>query len=288
MKYFRILLILFLPALMMASEKYVLSIAAIFQNEGPYLREWLEYHKKVGVEHFWLYNNNSQDNYKEILAEYIAANVVELIDWPTEDTHDAFVKFCFSTQPKAFTDAIKRSAKRTKWLALIDLDEFIVPVCETSIPAVLENHFSNVAGVCVNWQCYGTSGVEKCRQDEQGSFYILDQLIYKMKWDAAWNQYSKSIVKPKYVVKSVNPHCCLYRSGYYHVNGRGEVVEDKNNGVYIDKIRVNHYWSRDEWYLYNYKIPRQQKWIENFPVEAILMGVKELNEVADPIIHSVM
>ena len=29
--------------------KYFMSIACIIKNEGPYLREWLEYHKLIGV-----------------------------------------------------------------------------------------------------------------------------------------------------------------------------------------------------------------------------------------------
>ena len=50
---------------------YDLTITAIFKNEGHYLKEWLDYHLLAGVEHFYLYNNDSTDNYKEVLAPYI-------------------------------------------------------------------------------------------------------------------------------------------------------------------------------------------------------------------------
>ena len=53
------------------SYEYSVAIAAIFKNEAPYLREWVEYHKMIGVEHFWLYNDNSSDNFEEILEPYI-------------------------------------------------------------------------------------------------------------------------------------------------------------------------------------------------------------------------
>ena len=46
--------------------KYFMSIACIIKNEGPYLREWLEYHKLIGVEHFYVYDNESSDNTKEL------------------------------------------------------------------------------------------------------------------------------------------------------------------------------------------------------------------------------
>ena len=44
---------------------YELGIVAIFRNEAKNLREWIEYHRLAGVEHFWLYNHGSTDNWNE-------------------------------------------------------------------------------------------------------------------------------------------------------------------------------------------------------------------------------
>ena len=33
-------------------KKYQVSICAIFKNEAKYLKEWIEFHKIIGVEHF--------------------------------------------------------------------------------------------------------------------------------------------------------------------------------------------------------------------------------------------
>jgi len=38
-----------------------LSICAIFKDEAPYLPEWIEFHRLVGVERFFLYDNGSGD-----------------------------------------------------------------------------------------------------------------------------------------------------------------------------------------------------------------------------------
>ena len=40
-------------------KKYNVAVCAIFKNEAPYLKEWIEFNHLVGVEHFYLYNNNS-------------------------------------------------------------------------------------------------------------------------------------------------------------------------------------------------------------------------------------
>ena len=63
---------------------YNLVICAIFKNEARYLKEWVEYHRMVGVEHFYLYNNDSTDNYKEELKYYLDNNIVTLTDVPGE------------------------------------------------------------------------------------------------------------------------------------------------------------------------------------------------------------
>ena len=33
---------------------YDLAVVAIFKDEAPYLKEWLDYHLAAGVEHFYL------------------------------------------------------------------------------------------------------------------------------------------------------------------------------------------------------------------------------------------
>ena len=49
---------------------YILSIGAIFKNEAPYLKEWIEHYLARGVDHFYLINDNSDDNYLKILNQY--------------------------------------------------------------------------------------------------------------------------------------------------------------------------------------------------------------------------
>ena len=56
--------------------KGYLSVCAIYKNEARYLAEWLEFHLLAGVEHFFLYDNNSTDDHREVLAPYLRAGVV--------------------------------------------------------------------------------------------------------------------------------------------------------------------------------------------------------------------
>lgn len=129
------------------NKKYKVSICAIFKNEALYLKEWIEYHKIVGVEHFYLYNNNSEDNYEEILKPYIADGSVTFTQWPQNQA-----------QMQCYHNAIERFAPETEWLSFIDIDEFIVPNITDNIYDFLKPFQKNRPVVIAYWRMFGTSG----------------------------------------------------------------------------------------------------------------------------------
>jgi hypothetical protein len=108
------------------AEKHLLAVAAIFQNEGSYLQEWIEYHRLIGVDHFYLYNNNSWDRFRKILAPYVKAGLVTLIPWPDRLTDSNRFAWPLSTQIPAYENAIKRALKHAEWLLFLNIDEFLV------------------------------------------------------------------------------------------------------------------------------------------------------------------
>lgn len=57
-----------------------LSICMIFRDEAPYLKEWIEFHRLAGVDHFDLCNHRNQDNYLDVLTPYMKKGVVELTE----------------------------------------------------------------------------------------------------------------------------------------------------------------------------------------------------------------
>lgn len=131
-----------------AQKEYYVSICAIFKNEAPYLREWIEFHKLIGIEHFYLYNNNSTDDYEAILAPYIKDNLVTLVHWPMAQG-----------QIVAYQDCIKRYSNCTNWLGFIDIDEFIVPNKMDNISVFLRKFEKNAGSVLIYWKFFGTSGL---------------------------------------------------------------------------------------------------------------------------------
>jgi len=55
-------------------------------------------------------------------------------------------------------------------------------------------------------------------------------------------------------------------------------------GVYIDKIRINHYWTRDENFFWNIKVPRNDSWGGNH--QTMMDLYNDMNAEYDPILSS--
>lgn len=122
-------------------EKYNLSICAIFKNESKYLKEWIEYHRIIGVDHFYLYSNNSTDRPANMLHSYLQKGIVTLIHWPDRMPERDTFTWSLGVQTAAYENAIYWTAKKeTKWLAILDIDEFLVPLDGNTLADILEKY----------------------------------------------------------------------------------------------------------------------------------------------------
>lgn len=223
---------------------YKLSVGAIFKNEAAFLDEWITYHRMVGVEHFYLYNDNSTDNWQEVLKPYMDQGIIDVTLWPTNGD-------LISYQGYAYKDIIKRTKGITEWLALIDLDEFILPTQESTVTECLDKYFKEASAIYVNWYNFGTNNVSLKSGD-----LVLPLLTRCSLPDHSLNGIGKSIIKPHLVdEKSLwHPHHVplLDNSVYYNGDGvsipyskeRTEVVIKGNQ--HTKCMRINHYSMRGE------------------------------------------
>jgi Glycosyltransferase family 92 len=176
---------------------------------------------------------------------------VYLTEWPEA--------FSNGVQIKAYVDAINKVKYKTKWLAIIDPDEFLFPVNGNNLVKFLKD-YENYAAVCVNWQMYGTSFVEKILHGN----LLIESLCRKAPKNHRENIHVKSIVRPECVESFTNPHSCCFKPGFFQVDSnKQEFSGPYSPNILIDKIRINHYWSRDEEFFQRVKINRRQGWGED-------------------------
>lgn len=253
-----------------------MAICTIFQNEGPWLKEWIEFHRLQGVTHFYLYNNNSTDNYLTVLQPYINQNVVTLVEWPytyDEGDHAHWIQI----QTGAYRNCIKKWGKEIDWLAVIDSDEFLFCAEGEKLPDFLKN-YHQFGGLVVNWAKFGTSDVEEI---PPGTL-MIEVLTRCLKDFNPDNHIVKTIVQPKYVTGCISPHWFQYVKGRHAVNSAKEPIEGKfTPKVRLNTIRINHYWTRSKKYLFEEKIPSRQKRRDAWTTDRILEMCNQFNSTED-------
>lgn len=250
--------------------RYNLSVCSMFKNEAQYLKEWIEFHKLVGVEHFYLYNNCSNDNYLTVLKPYIMSQEVTLIEWDYSAQSGSWLFI----QIDCYSDAAKKAVGETKWLAFLDLDEFLMPVSHNDIRLLLKK-YEAYGGICVNWQLYGTSFVEQVPDNK----LQIEALLLKSDTNYKLNGRYKSIVRPERVQRCKSPHYFIYHEPYFHVSTTKERVRSLFIGPYTDVLRINHYWCRDEQYFREYKIAKRREWGDEN--ELLMERYHALNQIKD-------
>lgn len=262
-----------------AEKPYELAICSIFKNEAPYLKEWIEFHKLQGVQHFYLYDNCSDDNFLEVLQPYVDSKLLTLTDWPYMHAPGNLAEWA-RVQIASYDHCIKTYGDECSWIAIIDIDEFLYCPTGEPLPSFLGN-YKEYGGICVNWLLFGTSGVEEIPENKL-MIEVLDHCILKKRKDSE----VKSIVQPKYV-KSCSIHLCKYKDGKYAVNSKFKKVVTHNSRatVEFEEIRINHYWSRTEKYFREKKIPRRFDMRTDYSIEELLNQVKQTNESVDDAIQ---
>lgn len=268
-----ILLFLLSFSLNLYAFEHYLTICAIFRDDASYLKEWIDFHVEQGVEHFYLYNNSSQDNYQDVLKPFIENGTVTLIEWPSEHNTE---KQWLNIQCSAYMDCVQIIRDTSYWCAFIDTDEFLF--CPKAKLANILKHYENYSGVCVNWMVYGTSNIKKIPDGEK----ITDHLCWRAENNNLENRYVKTIAKPRYVNACTSAHFFLYNKKYA-VNEKMEKVKE---GMFTKEhssklLRINHYRTRDENFFYNVKMPRSKNWDNTFRKK-----IEALNKVYDPILSS--
>lgn len=208
-----------------SSPKYYLAVCAIAKNEGPYFREWIEWYLKQGVEKFYIYDNESTDCTKEVLAPYIESGVVDYTFFPGQ-----------KQQLAAYDDCFERHRLETRWLAVIDLDEFIVPMKDKTIPDFLRG-MEKFSVVEINWLVYGSGGAKK---HEPGG--VMERFHKHSLPEHRLNTHVKSIVDPRRVCTMTGCHEAARISGS-SVDSHGVPLTKgfRDRVPQQDVIRVNHY-----------------------------------------------
>jgi len=127
-------------------------LCCIGRQENKYIREFVEYHKKLGFTNICLYDNNRDDEeyFEDVIGDYIDRGYVILKNWRGE-------KLC---QSKSYDDCYATYQGDYDWFAFFDCDEFLTFKHHSTVDEYLsQSKFNNYDVISVNWMCYGDCGI---------------------------------------------------------------------------------------------------------------------------------
>ena len=225
---------------------YDLAIVAIMKGEEHYVKEWLDYHLLAGVDHFYIYDNDSTPEFKKILQPYIDANIVNYIHYPGK-----------ARQFEAYNDAFKRVRFECRYIAWIDTDEFIFPKSKSSAVEILDEVIAknpNAGGLVINHQHFGSNYQDKADYSRG----VLDRFtrrapqnwappLFKNSDIPGGNSHVKTIANPRKIDFFNDPHHAKYLLGFYSVNTDGNPSSYRNQfptlsyPIMTNKMVLNHY-----------------------------------------------
>jgi hypothetical protein len=249
---------------------YYFSIGAIFKNEAHIIKEWIKYYLSQGVEHFYLIDNGSTDNYIEQIKEY-------------ETYIDLFVDSKKNSQNELYTKYIlPKSKEETVWLGIFDLDEFTYNQNGYKMCDILKTHFNeNVNQIWCPWVIFGSNN--HITQPDS----VIHGFIKRKKINGSQG---KCIFKPKYATNifahgaDINVKdeilCYFNKEIIKRNNFDYNLCQEENINDYL--LIVNHYMFQSLDFYTNIKCGRGDAWhIQNNRKPSDVMYVDNVCNIID-------
>lgn len=210
-----------------------LSACLVTKDENSYLPEWISFHRLIGVEHFYVYDNESSIPVEQTLAPEISKGFVTMRKFPGR-----------GIQLPVYHECLKEFGTDSRWMAFIDDDEFLFSPNSDDIRAILEP-FEKFGGLCANWLVFGSSG-----HTQRPAGLQIENFVRRATKPYDLNRYIKWILQPSKTSKMESAHKVKFLSGSWGVNENERAIEGPMGMPHAtDRIRVNHYYfrSRQEW-----------------------------------------
>jgi hypothetical protein len=221
------------------------ALIAIAKNEGPYIREWVVYHKKVcGFSEIFVYENDSTDNTRSELDNMAAEGLCSWKPWPRSEHNPP--------QQKAYWDAEKKRKKEWDWMCLLDVDEFLVLRTNEQIGKFVSRFDEETGSISFNWAIFYST--DKKRTTEP----VIKRVNY-----CYGDSHVKTIARTKAIANAgIHAFWLLKNKGYkyMHCSGREYQLGGRVDGylemtmcrdpkVFIcdaSVAHINHYMMKSE------------------------------------------
>ena len=213
---------------------YKLSVGSIFKNELDSIKEWIEHYINHGVEHFYLINDNSNDNFLEIIQEYIDQNIITLFN--------VNEPYYLGRQRNLYNRCILPNISETKWLLMCDIDEYIWSPKDINLCNVLKE-CEGLGQIQIHQILFGSNG-----HIAQPKYTVKE--FTKRRLNNYEDKKYKYIVNSSYEFSSLNVHHADFINKDYIGDIQKFII------INTDYFVMNHYCCQSQDYWNNIKCTR--------------------------------
>jgi len=128
------------------------ALVAAVKNEGPYLLEWVAYHRLIGFDHILLYAQDGPDCAGPLLQALAAHGEITLFDNP-----DGVKGLPPNPRMRAYFRALP-DLRSCDWVMALDVDEYLNVTVGDGKVEDLVNDAGNASLISLSWRVFGSSG----------------------------------------------------------------------------------------------------------------------------------
>ncbi len=141
-------------------------IVTCMKNEGPFILEWIAYHRAIGVDDFLVYTNDCNDGTDELLNLLMDRGILQRRDNKFHGTDLKPQHWALAASDK------EPILKNAGWVISMDVDEFInVHVGEGRLDD-LYKAVGDANMISCTWRLFGNGDVHEYRDD-----FLIDQFV---------------------------------------------------------------------------------------------------------------
>ena len=207
-------------------KKKFLCAVSVLKDEEIFVDEWLVYHKMLGIEYFFLFDDGAGLPLRSLLK--VHEKYCSVIPW----FEAGRVKR--NGQIEAFRLALSELIQEFEWVIFLDVDEFVVLKDDKNIEKFL-GRFPMASAVSLNWHLFGHNGFF----DDPNRLITSSLTKRRLKP----HHEEKTFSRTSSISKINSPHYCDLKSGV-RVDANGKKF---NSRIYPEKTKIahiNHYQCR--------------------------------------------
>lgn len=234
-------------------KKFYLTVGAVFKNESSVLKEWIEHYKKHGVDHIYLINDYSTDDYFSILEPYLLENYITLFQ--------NNISFFLGRQSAIYNKyLLPKVLEECQWIAILDIDEYLyTPIGQLDLKPLLVPYETTVAEIEVNWLLFGSNGFEK--QPIDGivkNFVKRAPSNFKIKsmtphgYELCHTEGNKSILNTNFIINEIGVHGSKTNGPKVNLSWKSQPNYDDSTALLL----INHYQLMSKEYFFSVKATR--------------------------------